>query len=81
LLDEEALCDALASGHLSAAALDTYLREPLPPESRLHALADRLVLTPHLGGASRAVAEKAARIAAEEVGRWARGEQLAHCLT
>ncbi|WP_369169395.1 2-hydroxyacid dehydrogenase [Streptomyces sp. R28] len=81
LLDEEALCDALASGHLSAAALDTYLREPLPPDSRLHALADRLVLTPHLGGASRAVAEKAARIAAEEVGRWARGEQLAHCLT
>lgn len=81
LLDEEALCDALASGRLSAAALDTYAREPLPPDSRLHALADRVVLTPHLGGASRAVAEKAARIAAEEVGRWARGEPLAHCLT
>lgn len=81
LLDEEALCDALASGHLSAAALDTYVLEPLPPASRLHALADRVVLTPHLGGASRAVAEKAARIAAAEVGRWARGEQLAHCLT
>jgi D-3-phosphoglycerate dehydrogenase len=81
LLDEDALCDALESGHLSAAALDTYVREPLPPDSRLHALADRVVLTPHLGGASRAVAEKAARIAAEEVGRWARGEPLAHALT
>ncbi|MGW1954794.1 2-hydroxyacid dehydrogenase [Streptomyces sp. NPDC001920] len=81
LLDEEALCDALESGQVSAAALDTYVREPLPPDSRLHALADRVVLTPHLGGASRAVAEKAARIAAEEVGRWARGEPLAHCLT
>jgi D-3-phosphoglycerate dehydrogenase len=81
LLDEDALCDALESGHLSSAALDTYAQEPLPPDSRLHALADRVVLTPHLGGASRAVAEKAATIAAAEVGRWARGEPLAHCLT
>ncbi|MDQ0713410.1 D-3-phosphoglycerate dehydrogenase [Streptomyces luteogriseus] len=81
LLDEGALCDALESGRVSAAALDTYEREPLPAESRLLGLAERVVLTPHLGGASRAVAEKAARIAAEEVGRWVRGEPLAHCLT
>jgi D-3-phosphoglycerate dehydrogenase len=81
LVDESALCDALESGRLSAAALDTYEHEPLPADSRLRALADRVVLTPHLGGASRAVAEKAARIAAEEVGRWVRGERLAHCLT
>ncbi|MEU6682411.1 2-hydroxyacid dehydrogenase [Streptomyces sp. NPDC046832] len=81
LLDESALCDALVSGRVSAAALDTYEREPLPPDSRLLQLADRVVLTPHLGGASRAVAEKAARIAAGEVGRWVRGEPLAHCLT
>ncbi|MEV0205577.1 2-hydroxyacid dehydrogenase [Streptomyces sp. NPDC050788] len=81
LLDQDALCDALESGRLSAAALDTYATEPLPADSRLHALAERVVLTPHLGGASQAVAEKAARIAAEEVGRWVRGEPLAHCLT
>ncbi|MBC9724468.1 2-hydroxyacid dehydrogenase [Streptomyces sp. TRM68367] len=81
LLDEVALCDALESGQVSAAALDTYVHEPLPEGSRLRALAERVVLTPHLGGASRAVAEKAARIAAEEVGRWVRGEPLAHCLT
>jgi D-3-phosphoglycerate dehydrogenase len=36
---------------------------------------------PRGGGGSRGVGEKAARIAAEEVGRWARGERLAHCLT
>ncbi|MEU3088688.1 2-hydroxyacid dehydrogenase [Streptomyces massasporeus] len=81
LLDEGALCDALESGRLSAAALDTFEREPLPAESRLLGLSERVVLTPHLGGASRAVAEKAARIAAAEVGRWVRGEPLAHCLT
>ncbi|GHG93234.1 2-hydroxyacid dehydrogenase [Streptomyces lanatus] len=81
LLDEDALCEALENGQVSAAALDTYVQEPLPPASRLHALTDRVVLTPHLGGASRAVAEKAAAIAAAEVARWARGEPLAHCLT
>jgi D-3-phosphoglycerate dehydrogenase len=81
LLDEGALCDALDSGQVATAALDTYEREPLPAKSRLLGQADRVVLTPHLGGASRAVAEKAARIAAEEVGRWVRGEPLAHCLT
>ncbi|MFJ9536216.1 2-hydroxyacid dehydrogenase [Streptomyces sp. NPDC101225] len=81
LVDEAALCDALESGHVSAAALDTYGEEPVPAGSRLFGLADRVVMTPHLGGASRAVAEKAARIAAEEVGRWGRGEPLAHCLT
>ncbi|MDV9171340.1 2-hydroxyacid dehydrogenase [Streptomyces sp. W16] len=80
LLDEDALCDALESGQVSAAALDTYTHEPLPAASRLFGLTDRLVLTPHLGGASRSVAEKAARIAAEEVGRWARGDSLAHQL-
>ncbi|MGW0757793.1 2-hydroxyacid dehydrogenase [Streptomyces sp. NPDC002814] len=80
LLDEDALCDALESGRLSAAALDTYEREPLPADARLLNLAERVVLTPHLGGASRATAEKAAAIAAGEVGRWVRGEPLAHCL-
>ncbi|MFF3907100.1 NAD(P)-dependent oxidoreductase [Streptomyces sp. NPDC001848] len=80
LLDEDALCDALESGQLSAAALDTYAHEPLPPDSRLPALAERLVLTPHLGGSSRAAAEKAAGTAAEEVGRWVRGEPPLHCL-
>ncbi|MGW6461221.1 2-hydroxyacid dehydrogenase [Streptomyces sp. NPDC055078] len=79
LLDTEALCDALDSGRLSAAALDTYEEEPLPPGGRLHSTPN-LVLTPHVGGASKAVARKAARIAASEVARYARGEPLAHAL-
>ncbi|MEU4656701.1 NAD(P)-dependent oxidoreductase [Streptomyces sp. NPDC023723] len=81
LLDEDALCDALESGQVSAAALDCHGREPLPEDSRLLALTDRVVLTPHLGGTSRAVAEKAARAAAQEVGRWVRGQPPAHPLT
>ncbi|GAA2455146.1 2-hydroxyacid dehydrogenase [Actinomadura vinacea] len=79
LLDEAALCDALESGHLFGAGLDTFAVEPPPAGSRLFS-APGVVMTPHLGGASRAVAHKAARIVAAEVGRLHRGEPLAHCL-
>ncbi|MGP4028426.1 2-hydroxyacid dehydrogenase [Actinomadura sp. 3N407] len=79
LLDEDALCDALESGHLLGAGLDTFAVEPPPAGSRLFGMPG-VVATPHLGGASRAVAEKAARIVAAEVGRLHRGEPLAHCL-
>lgn len=79
LVDQDALCDALASGHLLAAGLDTFAEEPPPPDSRLFQVPN-VVMTPHLAGASRAVAERAARIVAAEVGRLYRGEPLAHCL-
>lgn len=74
------LCDALESGRLAAAALDRYEQEPLPAGARLRGVRG-VVMTPHLGGASRQVAEKAARIAAAEVARYAGGSALAHCLT
>ena len=72
LLDYDALCDALESGHLRAAALDVYDPEPPPPNSRLFRTPN-LVLSPHIAGASRETAERAAVIAAEEVGRYVRG--------
>ncbi|NUU22286.1 MAG: 2-hydroxyacid dehydrogenase [Streptomycetaceae bacterium] len=77
LLDEDALCDALDSGHLGAAGLDVFAVEPPPATSRLRT-APRLVMTPHLAGANTAVAHNAARLAASEVGRYLRGEPLAH---
>ena len=79
LLDYEALCDALESGHLGAAALDVYPEEPVPEDSRL-LKAPRLVLSPHIAGATKETAQRAARIAAEEVGRYVRGEQLVNVI-
>ncbi|MFE0422685.1 2-hydroxyacid dehydrogenase [Streptomyces sp. NPDC058953] len=70
LVDTEALCDALDSGQLSAAALDVYDEEPPRPGSRLFSTPS-LVLTPHVGGASREVARKAAAFIAAEVRRYA----------
>jgi D-3-phosphoglycerate dehydrogenase len=66
LLDYDAVVDALESGHLGGAGFDVYDEEPLPATSRL-LTAPRVVLTPHLAGATRQTAERAARLAAAEV--------------
>jgi D-3-phosphoglycerate dehydrogenase len=48
IVDEEILCDALASGHIAGAALDVFEVEPVPANSRL-LFSDDVVCTPHLG--------------------------------
>ncbi|GAA1988688.1 2-hydroxyacid dehydrogenase [Nocardiopsis rhodophaea] len=78
LVDYDAVCDALERGHLHAAAFDVYAEEPVPADSRLLS-APNVVLTPHVAGASRQVAHKAADIVAAEVGRFLTGRPLAHC--
>lgn len=51
VLDQDALLDALESGRLAGAALDTYAVEPLPADHPLRRR-DDVVLTPHLGAAT-----------------------------
>jgi phosphoglycerate dehydrogenase-like enzyme len=50
LIDEAALAAAIKDGHVLGAGLDVTEEEPLPPTSPLLTL-DRVVLTPHVGGA------------------------------
>ncbi len=52
LVDEAAVRDALESGCLCAAALDSFENEPPPPEHLLRNVTN-LVMTPHVGGVTR----------------------------
>lgn len=51
LINPDDLYDALKTGHLSAAALDTHYEEPLKENYKLAEL-DNVILTPHIGGLS-----------------------------
>lgn len=66
VIDEPALVEALRSGALFAAGLDTMAVEPLPAGSALGALPN-VVLTPHVGGSTAAALEGMATGAARNV--------------
>jgi D-3-phosphoglycerate dehydrogenase len=73
LVDYDALYDALASGHLAGAMLETFAIEPVPPDWPLLRLPN-VTLTPHIAGASVKTVTIAAEAAAEEVRRHINGE-------
>lgn len=55
LIDEQAVCDALKSGHLGGAALDVLVKEPPEKNNPLIELAKtmpNLIITPHIAWAS-----------------------------
>lgn len=66
VLDYAALYDALLSGHLKGAALDTFEPEPPPADWPLLKLPN-VTLSPHIAGASRHSAKKAANMIAEDI--------------
>ena len=50
LVDDDALCAALRDGHVRAAGLDVFVREPAVPEAYL--AMENVVLMPHIGSAT-----------------------------
>ena len=79
VLDEDALCRALAAGAIGGAALDTFGTEPLPASSELRDIdADRLVLTPHCIGQSEAARAAMWKMGIDSVGIVAAGRLPDH---
>jgi D-3-phosphoglycerate dehydrogenase len=50
LIDDEALVEALKSGHVAGAALDVFREEP--PKNLIYAGVDNVILTPHIAGST-----------------------------
>lgn len=72
-LVEEDLLDALASGQLSAAVLDVFAEEPLPPDHPFWSH-PQIAVTPHVAAVTHA--PTAAPVVAENLRRLAQGKPL-----
>ena len=71
VIDDDALIELLASGHIAGAALDTFAEEPLPTDSP-YWRAENVFVTPHISGST--FAKSAARPIADNIIRIERGE-------
>jgi phosphoglycerate dehydrogenase-like enzyme len=69
LIDEQALIEALQSGHLGGASLDVFDPEPLPAESPLWELPNVMV-TPHVSGTHDRVSRYTTDLFLENLARY-----------
>ncbi|MFZ4986828.1 MAG: phosphoglycerate dehydrogenase [Blastocatellia bacterium] len=69
LVDEEALYTAIKSGKVAGAALDVFVKEPVPTDHPLLTL-DEVVVTPHLGASTSEAQDSVAVTIAEQVANY-----------
>jgi D-3-phosphoglycerate dehydrogenase len=72
--DEEALAQALRSGHLAGAGIDVWDQEPPPLDHPLLAM-DNVFATFHVGGVTHESRRNVATIAADQIAALLRGER------
>lgn len=66
IVDEDALYDAIKAGKVAGAALDVFVKEPIPTDHKLLGL-EEVVLTPHLGASTSEAQERVALEIADQV--------------
>lgn len=74
VIDEAAMADALEKGEITGAGLDVFEKEP-----EIHPFllkSDKAVIVPHIGSGSVQSREAMARIAAENIVAFAKGEKI-----
>lgn len=76
IMDESAVVEALESQHLAGAALDVFENEPAVHPALL--AMENVVLTPHIGGATREERIRGRLEASAEIARFLGGEDLLH---
>lgn len=77
IVDDDALFEALRSGHLAGGALDVFAQEPVGPGNRFVQL-DNVLVAPHLGGATRDVVRHQTAVMVADVLAWIAGRKPRH---
>lgn len=75
LIDDDALLEAVSSGHIGHATLDVFRTEPLPQDHPFWAC-DRITVTPHIAAETRP--SSASALIADNIRRKESGEPLLH---
>ncbi|WP_199299918.1 D-glycerate dehydrogenase [Trichocoleus sp. FACHB-262] len=79
IVDPAALYRALSAEQIAGAALDVTDPEPIPTDSPLLTL-ENLIITPHIGSASRQTRKQMADIAIANLIAGLKGDRLLHCV-
>lgn len=77
IVDENALYNVLASGHLGGAVIDVLREEPFPAAHPLYGL-ENVLITPHIAGLSRECVIRMGMTVVQDVLRALRGERPQH---
>lgn len=75
VIDEAALAEALASGHLAGAGLDVFDTEPLPATSPLWPMPN-VIVSPHMAGGSPRGPERLGRLFLDNLQRFVIGQEM-----
>ncbi len=77
LVDQSALASALQIGHLGAAGMDVFAREPVSPDDKILTF-DNVVLAPHLAWLTMDTLDRSIGVAKENCHRLATDRELLH---
>ncbi|MGC1685491.1 MAG: NAD(P)-dependent oxidoreductase, partial [Candidatus Acidiferrales bacterium] len=80
IVDEAAMLEALQTGKIQGAGLDTFATEPLEVNHPLLHMSN-VVATPHIAGGTRGTSRRRGKSAAENVFRVAEGSQPLHLVS
>jgi D-2-hydroxyacid dehydrogenase (NADP+) len=80
VVEEPALVDALARGHLGGAGLDVFTVEPLPNDSPLWSMPN-VIITPHSSGVTSRSYRRSIDLFIDNLDRYTRGDALRNVVT
>ena len=76
MIDEEALIEALRQGEIAGAGIDVFNNEPITKDHPYFEMSDRVVITPHIAGATWDAITNHTRQFVKDVKHYLAGEEL-----